>query len=41
MDVNETEFTELIEKIRNKKTNVTVVLPPQLQPKKVLVLDLD
>jgi hypothetical protein len=30
MDVNETEFTELIEKIRNKKANVTVVLPPQL-----------
>lgn len=41
MDVNETQFTELVEKIRSKKNQVNVVLPPQKEQKRVLVLDLD
>lgn len=41
MDVNETQFTELVEKIRSKKNQVSVVLPPQKQQKRILVLDLD
>lgn len=40
LDINDSDFVEVIAKIKRKK-HYTAVLPPQREPKKVLVLDLD
>ena len=41
MDINDSEFGAVVSRIKKKKSYFSVVLPPQKEKKKVLVLDLD
>lgn len=40
-DVNETDLTREIEKIKKRKLKASAMIPPQQQARKTLVLDLD
>lgn len=41
IDMNDSDLSSIIQKIKSKKTDYAPLLPPQKGSKKVLVLDLD